>query len=254
MKTAIKTLLFSIMFLTTFKSYGQSITQGTITYLQSSNWTKMMTSLDYLTQNQKDRMMYMSSNRPGWKQYKILYFNENNSKFEDSDEEADNEFRGWSQKKQVYFIKNDKEKNSIQSVQTLNGKDYLINDHINHPKWKILNNLKEVAGHICMNATAFDTIKKQNIEAWFALDIPVSWGPVFYSGLPGLILEIDINNGAVILTAEKIENTLDTKNFEIPKKIKAKKINLSQFNKLIYDHIAEKRKTEQPWFWGVPYM
>jgi GLPGLI family protein len=233
---------------------AQTNMQGTVTYLQNSNWTKMMTSLDYLTQNQKDRMLYIGGNRPGWKEYKILNFNESVSKFENSDIQADNEFRGWSPKKEVYFIKNDKDKNTLQSVQTLNGRDYIINDIISNPQWKILNNMKEIAGHICMNATSYDSIRKQSIEAWFALDIPVAWGPFFYSGLPGLILEVDINNGAVILTAEKIENLTVNKPFDLPKKLKGKKVNLNQYNKMISDHIAEKRKTEQPWFWGVPYL
>lgn len=104
-----------------------------------------------------------------------------------------------------------------------------------------------------MNATSYDSIRRQSIEAWFALDIPLSSGPDRFSGLPGLILEVDINNGAMILSAEKIESLVDNKVFDTPKKIKGKKININQYNTMLKDYIEEKRKMEQPWFWGVQY-
>lgn len=232
---------------------SQNVMQGTVTYLQTSSWAKMMASLDYLSQNQKDKMLYMSSNRPGWKQYKILHFNENISKFENSDIDPDNEFRGWSPKKEIYFIKNDYKNNTTFSAFLFNGKSYILSDPLEFPAWKIKNNIKEIAGHICMNATSYDSIRRQSIEAWFALDIPLSSGPDRFSGLPGLILEVDINNGAMILSAEKIESLVDNKVFDTPKKIKGKKININQYNNMLKDYIEEKRKMEQPWFWGVQY-
>lgn len=248
-----KLTVFIVTAVFTISAAAQKPLEGTVTYTQISNWTKMMASLDYLSQNQKDQISYMSSNRPGWKQYKKLHFKKNISKFENSDEIANPEMRHWSQKKEVYFILNNYDQNTFQSALIFNGKPYLITDSLYVPAWKIKNNIKEIAGHICMNATTYDSIRKQSIEAWFALDIPLSSGPDRFSGLPGLILEVEINNGAMILSAEKIESLADNKVFDIPKKVKGKKININQYNIMLKDYIEEKRKMEQPWFWGVQY-
>ncbi|MFN8135597.1 MAG: GLPGLI family protein [Bacteroidales bacterium] len=72
---------------------------------------------------------------------------------------------------------------------TFREKHTLFTIQLKKPAWKILNDMKEVAGHICMNASLTDTLRKQNIEVWFALDIPVSSGPDRFIGLPGMILE-----------------------------------------------------------------
>ena len=232
---------------------AQGAYEGTVIYAQSMNFTKMMASLDYLTQNQREQVTYMGGNRRNWTQYKQLHFNQKLSKYEDSEDTGNQEMRRWSRKKEMYFVLNNFTDNTLHSVFGFNDKSYIISDSLYFPVWKIKNNLKEIAGHMCMNAYMYDTIRQQNVDAWFALDIPVSAGPDRFSGLPGLILEVDINDGAMILTAERIESIADPKVFEIPNKIKGKEITLTEFNKTLKDYIDEKRKVEQPWFFGVPY-
>lgn len=63
-------------------------------------------------------------------------------------------------------------------------------------EWTITQESKKVGAFTCYKALAtynFDNgvIKKQNhVEAWFTNEIPVSYGPKHYFGLPGLILEV----------------------------------------------------------------
>lgn len=228
-------------------------TEGKITYLQTSNWAKMMAGIDYISAAQRDRNMYMFGNRSGWKQYKILNYTNEISKYENSEENAQTEMIGWSRKKELFFIENNFKESSANIVMTFGGKQYIINDSIRNYKWKIGNNLKEIVGHICMNATTYDTLRKQSIEAWFALDLPVSSGPDRFGGLPGMILEVDINKGAMNYTAEKIEDIDINTAFIKPKKIKGKKLDFAQLNDLFKNSIEEKTKMEQPWFWEVPY-
>lgn len=82
--------------------------------------------------------------------------------------------------------------------------------------------IKEVAGHICMNAYWHDTLKQQKVTAWFAMDMPISGGPERFCGLPGTILEIEINDGAMVITADKIEMKSLTTEMDLPKKMKVK--------------------------------
>ena len=119
--------------------------------------------------------------------------------------------------------------------------------------WKIQNDLKEVAGHICMKAFIEDTLKKQQIVAWFAQDIPLNAGPEHFHSLPGMILEIDINDGAMIISANRIDVKKLTTELNPPKKLKGKKIKQADYTAMIKKHIVEKTKEEQPWFWGIRY-
>lgn len=116
-----------------------------------------------------------------------------------------------------------------------------------------MNDMKEVAGHVCMNAYREDTLKKQKIYVWFALDIPVPSGPERLGGLPGLILEADVNDGGMLITADKIELKKLTNELEAPKKVKGKKVNEAGYNEVIRKHMEEKRKAEEPPFWGIRY-
>ncbi|MDD3741536.1 MAG: GLPGLI family protein, partial [Bacteroidales bacterium] len=120
--------------------------------------------------------------------------------------------------------------------------------------WKILNDLKEVAGHICMNASFYDEIKMNKVIAWFALDLPWNFGPERYGGLPGVILEIDVNNGAQVITADKIEFfENDTVINKPTHKKKHKKINEADYLELLSKYINDCKKQEMPYFWGTRY-
>ena len=126
-------------------------------------------------------------------------------------------------------------------VVTLLGRTWVIEDSLHTPDWKILNDMKEVAGHICMNAFWEDTIKQQKITVWFALDMPVPAGPERLCGLPGMILEVDVNNGAEVITADRIEFKKLKKELDLPKKVKGKRIKIEDFQKKLEKHIKQKR-------------
>jgi GLPGLI family protein len=227
--------------------------EGTIRYLRTQNWAKMMATVDYISKQQRDRMMYMWGNRSEWKTYTTLHFNSSESKYENSEEEAEPGNQGWSDRKETFFMKRNYKENTIFDGITFLGKTYLIHDTLVHPAWKILNDMKEVAGHICMNASWTDTLRKQNTIVWFALDMPVSAGPDRFTGLPGIILEVDINDGALVMTADKIDLMPLTTELQVPEKLKGKKIKVSDYNLLLEKQIKERREAEEPWFWGVSY-
>ncbi|MCB0574279.1 MAG: GLPGLI family protein, partial [Saprospiraceae bacterium] len=133
------------------------------------------------------------------------------------------------------------------------GKTYVIEDTLIAPEWKILNDIKEVAGHVCMKAFLEDTLKQQKITAWFALDMPLSAGPERLCGLPGLILEVDVNDGAMLISADKIDLRKLDKELNMPKKLKGKRIKEAEYYALLKKHIEDRRKAEEPAFWGMRY-
>jgi GLPGLI family protein len=133
------------------------------------------------------------------------------------------------------------------------GKTYIIEDSLQVPNWKILNDIKEVAGHICMKAMVEDTIKKQKIVAWFAQDIMLNAGPERLWGLPGLILELDINDGTVLIEASKIEFKKLNQEMALPKKLKGKKLNEKAYQEMTDKFIKEKIKEEMNPYWSIRY-
>lgn len=233
----------------------EPLKEGKIRYLLTSNWTKRLASLDYISQQRKERNAYMwGGSRSEWKEYTDLYFNATQTKYEESEDKAQDDDFNYSWRKDVYTIRRDfatgMEHDAIQFL----GKVYIVEDSIAKQDWKILNDMKEVAGHVCMNAIWVDSIKNQRITAWFALDMPINGGPERLCGLPGMILEVDVNDGALTVVADKIEAMPVEKQLELPRKLKGKKIKEAAYQNLIKKQIAEKRKNEEPWYWGMRYL
>lgn len=247
-----KIFILSLLMLPLFLQAQQQF-EGRIQYLVTQNWSKKLAAVPYISQQAKDRSAYMWGNRSEWKMYTELYFTPRVSKYENSEEKAEPDDDNFSWRKEVFFMKRDFENNTMTDAIELLGKNYLIEDDITPIEWKIQNDLKEVAGHICMKAFTEDTLKNQKIVAWFAQDMPLKAGPDRFSGLPGLILEVDINDGAMVMTANRIDLKKLTTELDLPKKIKNKKIKDAAYQSLVRDFILEKRKEESFPFWGIRY-
>ncbi|MDR1348253.1 MAG: GLPGLI family protein [Prevotellaceae bacterium] len=78
--------------------------------------------------------------------------------------------------------------------QTILYTDIIMTSRISYkepvPKqnWKILNEIKEIAGYKCQKATC--TFRGRDYAAWFTREIPVNEGPWKFNGLPGLIVKV----------------------------------------------------------------
>ena len=115
------------------------------------------------------------------------------------------------------------------------GKKYLIEDTLRQRAWKLGTETRKIAGYDCTKATFKDTAQKADITAWFTMDLPLSAGPQTFGALPGMILEVDSNNGEMIMSAKKIEF----------KKIKDKDIAAPTKGEKITQ--AELRKKREEW-------
>lgn len=117
------------------------------------------------------------------------------------------------------------------------GKNYLIEDTLAGSNWKLGSETKQILGYNCLKATTTDTVRKREITAWFTDALSLSSGPSQFGQLPGLILEIDINNGEIVMSAQKVDfKKLKKGEIEAPKK--GEKITEAEFQK----HMAERMR------------
>ena len=228
--------------------------EGHIRYLVTHNWAKKMAAVDYISKQQKDKIAYMNAGRSEWKVFTEMYFTPTKTAYFDSDERAELDDEGYSWRKDAFFVTRDFANNRERDFMKVLGKDIIVDDTIAKPHWKILNDLKEVAGHLCMNASWYDSLKQQHIIAWFAMDMPMPGGPERLTGLPGLILEANVNDGAMLISADKIDfRPVLEQELALPKTGKAKTVSEADYTAKLAAFIAEKRKAEQPAFWGIRY-
>src|ERR1035437_3351941 len=227
--------------------------EGSVRYMMTNDWAKKMAAVDYLSKQAVDKMTYMIGDRGVYKTYSRLFITPSQTKYEDSDESVGKGDAGYSWLQDAYTITRNYEKKIFRDIIDMAGKTDIVEDSIHAPKWKILNEMKEIEGHICMNAQWNDTIKKQKVIGWFALDILNSGGPERFFGLPGLIMEININDGALVITADQIALKKLTTELDLPKKIKGKKIKETEYYAILRKYMEEKKKAEQPYFWSMRY-
>ncbi|GAB3951475.1 GLPGLI family protein [Spirosoma harenae] len=249
-----KKLIVFLCLLTSSMAIAQK-TDGVVTYVRKEHWLKITNRLTFLTQEQKDREAQTwknwEENNKGMKMK--LAFSADESAYTYFSDEPEEGGYSW-RKSELFFYRNFAKDKKVDIIETL-GKTYVIDDSLHTPVWKIGNQIKEVAGYVCMKAETEDPVKKQKITAWFAQDIPVSAGPERLNGLPGLILELDLNDGDVEIVATSIEfRPLTPNDLKLPK-TKGKKISDADYDKLLKQRIEESINARRsPYGWaGVRY-
>lgn len=99
---------------------------------------------------------------------------------------------------------NDLVKGSITEQREFMNRFFLVEREIPVQKWRLTGNQKTILGCMCNEAMSTDTAGIVTI-AWFAPTFPVKGGPALFCNLPGMVLEVSINNGARSITAVSIE-------------------------------------------------
>ncbi len=123
------------------------------------------------------------------------------------------------------------------------GKEFLVTDEITNWNWELKSETKNIGGYLCNKAESIvkvsaaemqeyqDYLKKGSnqktslviqsepkdnvITAWYTSEIPVNHGPDKYSGLPGLILEVN-DDDVILLCSKVILNPKDKVKIKIP--------------------------------------
>ena len=133
-----------------------------------------------------------------------------------------------------------KEQENIEQVEFMGRVFLVVDDEKKQTAWKMGTDSKKILGYTCLKATF--TNDKDTLAAWFTPQIPVSAGPKNFGELPGMILELDYNNGSQIFTATDVsEEKIGDSLLEKPKK--GKKYTRSEFNALVEEKMKEMRES-----------
>jgi len=84
---------------------------------------------------------------------------------------------------------------------------FFIQDNYSELPWQITQDTKKIAGYDCVKALV--NFRGRVWEAWFAPEIPLSFGPWKLHGLPGLILEAYDTDRRYAMIASEIQYTTD---------------------------------------------
>ena len=222
--------------------HSQDVKGGTITYEQVT-----YIEFNYTPTGNAERDQWFANLPKSRSKAKILYFNADYSLYEE-DLNAESEVLEGRQAAildriamgqppapiiQKVFMNY---KKSIKTEQVeLMTRLFLIENKMEGQAWKPGTEQRKIQGYICQNAT----MKKgeKTITAWFTTKIPVSVGPEVYSGLPGLILAVDIDGKNVILAKSVILTPPDEKNLVVPKE--GNKTSQEEFDQILTEKVKE---------------
>tara|TARA_R110002049_G_scaffold123553_2_gene278766 strand:- start:3627 stop:4484 length:858 start_codon:yes stop_codon:yes gene_type:complete len=144
------------------------------------------------------------------------------------------------------LYKNTKDKEYVKQA-FISNKLFLIKDELKQPAWKIEGETKKIGKYICYKATLTTPINNASnaalkddtppetptekiITAWYTLDIAVGHGPGAYWGLPGLILEVELE-GHKLVCSQIILNPAEKIEIKAPEK--GKVVNQKNFDKIL---------------------
>ena len=229
-----KTLILLFLFLTT-SIYSQSTLTGLVHYesgISQHNIDNYFSKERNLIKS-KERIKFMDNLLLNSKKVmSTLQFSLHEALFEVSKKlsikdrgniaEKTNFIAAGGQKK--YYQNTLKKNLEIQNCQTLGDCFIIVSEF---KKWQLTQETKKIAGYICYKATS--TKKNIQVVAWYTPQVPVSFGPKEYNGLPGLILEVE-NNFRYIRATKLVLNPKEK--VVIKKPIKGKRVSQKEFNKM----------------------
>lgn len=101
---------------------------------------------------------------------------------------------------------------------TIYEEKFLVKDSVRNIKWKITDEVRDIAGYSCRRANALimDSIY---VVAFYTDEIPVSGGPESFTGLPGMILGVALPHENVTWFATKVtDQTIPANTIKPPTK------------------------------------
>lgn len=217
---------------------------GKITFEKKVNLIRSLENSG-LPQEAKEKMQkYANSN---WE----FFFDQNKSVYRPEKNDKKTEERSiffFSPVKSSNELYTDYNKNHRTIKRRVMDDDYLLTDTIPQVQWKILQDVRNIAGYECRKAigTIYDTIY---VVAFYTDKILLRGGPEGFGGLPGTILGLAIPRYHATWFATKVDAFVDHRTELIPP-VKGKKIESEKdLKKLIelftrYEHNKKENAAE----------
>lgn len=123
------------------------------------------------------------------------------------------------------------------------GSIFLINRPLNYYQWTLTKETLTINNLKCYKATTIETLRtrsgvvKEPVTAWYTTDINIPIGPAGYSGLPGLIIQIERDQ--YIYTLKKIEFTDQNMNITLP--TKGKNMTQNEYDLFMEEMVTNRR-------------
>jgi GLPGLI family protein len=223
-------LCMILLFLSPLLMYGQKV-EGLVQYEQTINMHRNLKGNDEMKQyipefqTSKTELLMKGST--------VLY------RSAPAEEETDFEGGGGTvriniKRSEAVVYKDLKAKKQLTATEFM-GRKFLISDEVGKRAWKMTAESKSILGYPCTKAVFQDTADV--IEAWFTLAIPVGAGPGSFDGLPGLILEVNKNDGESVIKATAV--ALEPLEEEIEKPAKGKKVSKKEYDEIVEEKMKE---------------
>ncbi len=123
-------------------------------------------------------------------------------------------------------------------------KKYIIEDSFPHQSWKLEPDTQRIRGFLCKKATT--TAKAGGaVIAWYTENIQSPSGPEVYGGLPGLILQLNINDAEMVYMAVEVDTKGSDKGL-VKAPTDGKKITRAAFQKMMEEQFGPAGKGGRP--------
>jgi len=166
----------------------------------------------------------------------FLYFENGKSWFHEDEIMTNDGRRKWTFLNTISgkgFFFSDQSSDFVINQKESFGEDFLV--EIPKVIWNLTNEKQMINNYECFKATTIlriensDGVHELAVTAWYTLDIPTSFGPKHYMGLPGLVIRL--YERSLILNVTNIEFNIKEK-IVIKAPEKGTYLKLSEFNKM----------------------
>ena len=122
----------------------------------------------------------------------------------------------------------------------MDGERHRVDAGVVPVEWRITEEQREHLGYRV--TVAVGETGGEQIEAWFAPDIPVSGGPALYGGLPGMILVLSLHEGRTTYAATEVSlDGVEDGLIRVPEVGEAR--SEEEYRSIVTDHNRQLRQT-----------
>lgn len=131
-------------------------------------------------------------------------------------------------------IRHDFTNDSISALKKVYGELFLIRDKTERIKWKLTNEVREIAGYSCKRANGI-MLDSVYVVAFYSEEILPSAGPESFSGLPGMILGVALPHENVSWFATRVAKAAERSELglKVPAAEKVKAISRNEYKSIL---------------------